>query len=217
MGVAVAADDDDAGVVSVLKAPDLVRVVVGVDPATTSGEHADHTGIVVVGRDRNAHLYVLADYSMRGSPRACMSKAVTAYHAHRADRIIGEVNNGGDYIESVLRTVDEHVPYESVRATRGKYVRAEPIAATWEQGRGHMVGVMTDLEDELCSFVPDSGDSPDRLDAMVWGATELMTGASAMAYLSQISAVCKTCGLPNPLAVERCRSCGGPVGAPAVA
>lgn len=201
----------------VLTAPDLVRVVVGVDPAVTSGEHADHTGIVVAGRARDGQIYVLADYSMRGSPRACMSRAVKAYQTHRADRIIGEVNNGGDYIEGVLRTVDENVPYATVRATRGKYVRAEPVSAMFEQRRAHIVGVMPELEDEMCSFVPDSGDSPDRLDAAVWAATELNTGASALSYLAQISVECKTCRLPNPVAADMCRSCGAPIDAADVA
>jgi phage terminase large subunit-like protein len=165
----------------------LTRAVVGVDPAVTSGEHADSTGVVVAGLGRDGHLYVLADDTLKASPRTAMAKVVTAYHRWSADRIIGEVNNGGDYIEQVLRTVDEHAAYGQVRASRGKRVRAEPVAALFEQRRAHIVGAMVELEDELCSWVPDAPASPDRLDAMVWALTELTEGASALAYLNALA------------------------------
>jgi phage terminase large subunit-like protein len=166
---------DDSRVDRLDQAPEMVRIVVGVDPAVTSGEKADSTGIVVVGRDREGHLYVLEDATMKGSPHACMTRAVTAYHRWHADRIVGEVNNGGDYIEHVLRTVDANVAYKSVRATRGKTIRAEPIAALWEQGRAHLVGVMANLEDQMCSFTQDSTESPDNLDACFVGETPVLT------------------------------------------
>ena len=131
-------DLDESRVVGA--APPMVRIVVGVDPAVTSGEKADFTGIVVAGRSADGHVYILEDATMKGTPVQCMRKAVDAYHRWHADRIIGEVNNGGDYIENLLRTVDTHVAYSKVSATRGKIRRAEPISALWEQGRGHIVG-----------------------------------------------------------------------------
>jgi phage terminase large subunit-like protein len=190
------------------KAPPLVRIVVGVDPAVTSGEKSDFTGIVVAGRSADGHLYVLEDGTMKGSPRSCMSKAVSLYNQWHADRIVGEVNNGGDYIEQVLRTVDPNAPYRSVRATRGKSVRAEPISALWEQGRGHIVGSLPLLEDQMCAFTPDSTESPDNMDAMVWAATELSVGTSALIYLNAISTECLKCEAVNTKKATNCRNCG---------
>jgi phage terminase large subunit-like protein len=191
-------------------APHLVRIVVGVDPAVTSGEKSDFTGIVVAGKSADGHLYVLEDLTMKGSPHACMVAAVKAYKKWEADRIVGEVNNGGDYIGELLRTVDPNVPYKTVRATRGKTVRAEPIAALWEQERGHIVGVMPELEDQMCSFSLDgsTGEHDDRVDGLTWAATELAVGASAMTYLSAISRVCDRCEMPNRRTDVACRGCG---------
>lgn len=190
------------------KAPQMARVVVGVDPAVTSGEKADHTGIIVAGRSVDGHFYILEDCTTKGTPRNAMAKAVSAFHRWHADRVIGEVNNGGDYIEQVIRTIDPSVAYKSVRATRGKLVRAEPIAALWEQGRGHIVGSMPILEDQMCMFTSDSPTSPDNLDACVWAATELNMGTSALAYLSAISWMCSGCEMPNNLRATVCKSCG---------
>lgn len=190
------------------KAPQMVRVVVGVDPAVTSGEKADHTGILVVGRSKDSHLYVLEDATTKGTPHNAMSRAVDAYHRWHADRIVGEVNNGGDYIEGVLRTIDPNVAYRSVRATRGKLVRAEPISALWEQRRGHIVGSLPTLEDQMCSFTPDTTESPDNLDAMVWACHELNVGASSLVYLSAISKMCISCEMPNRKRDSVCRGCG---------
>lgn len=153
--------------------PDLVRIVVAVDPAVTSTEESDETGIVVVGEDGTGHGYVLADYSFQGTPHQTMTKAVWAYDHHNADCVVGEVNNGGDYIGTLLRTVDPNVPYRAVRASRGKAIRAEPVAALYEQHRVHHLGSLPELEDQMCTWVPGIGDSPDRLDALVWGITEL--------------------------------------------
>jgi phage terminase large subunit-like protein len=190
------------------KAPPLARIVVGVDPAVTSGEKADSTGIVVAGRTGDGHFYILEDATVRATPHNAMSRAVTAFHRWHADRIIGEVNNGGDYIEGVLRTVDPNVPYKSVRATRGKLVRAEPISALWEQGRGHIVGVLPELEDQMAGFTADTTESPDALDAMIWSAHELVGGTSALAYLSAISKMCNNCELPNRRKATVCQGCG---------
>jgi phage terminase large subunit-like protein len=159
--------------------PDLYRIVVAVDPHATSGQ----TGIIVAGagwENELLHIYILDDLTPEegAKPEAWGKAAVSAYNKWGADTLVAEINNGGDMVERVIRTVPggEAVRYETVRATRGKYTRAEPISALWEQGRGHMVGYYADLEDQLCTYVPGETDSPDRLDAMVWGAT-LLSGA----------------------------------------
>jgi phage terminase large subunit-like protein len=124
----------------------------------------------------NGHYYVLGDYSLAASPLVWASEVVKAYHIHHADRIIGEVNNGGDLIETTLRTIDPTVSYRKVTATRGKAIRAEPIAALYEQGKVHHVGAFQDLEDQMCEWVPNDpkAKSPDRMDALVWAITDLM-------------------------------------------
>ena len=154
--------------------PDLARIAVGVDPAASTGD----TGIVVVGIApfHDAwHGYTLDDQTLHGSPGQWGMQAVAAYHRWKADVIVGEVNNGGDMIEHVIRSVQggARVNYKCVRASRGKYTRAEPVAALYEQGRAHQVGFFADLEDQLCSWMPGE-DSPDRLDAMVWAYHELL-------------------------------------------
>ena len=159
---------------SIPDAPDLLRVVVAIDPAVSYNDGADETGIVVAGRGVDGNWYVLADRSCRLSPDGWARRAVRAHREFAADRIIGEVNNGGELVESVLRTVDASIPYKAVRASRGKLVRAEPIAALYEQGKVFHVGPgLEDLEDQLCTWTPESGASPDRLDALVWALTEL--------------------------------------------
>lgn len=161
---------------------DLERIVVGVDPAVTNGEESDFTGIVVVGRAKNAHTgemeyYVLDDRSMRGSPNEWAKEAVETYIDYDADRIIAEVNNGGDLVESIMRNIDPSISYSSVRARRGKVLRAEPISALYERGLVHHVGLPSNfitLENQMCSYVGEVGEkSPDRLDALVWALTEL--------------------------------------------
>ncbi len=156
----------------------LVRVVVGVDPATTSGENANMTGIITVGRDDRGHAYVLRDSTLRASPEQWRFRVVTDYVELQADRIIGEVNNGGDLVEANLRTANQAISYKAVHASRGKRTRAEPIAALYEQGKVHHVGGFAELEDQMCNFTPDArysdSDSPDRVDALVWALTELM-------------------------------------------
>jgi predicted phage terminase large subunit-like protein len=154
--------------------PPLRRIVVAIDPAVTSGEDADETGIVVAGVAQNGDAYILDDRTMRASPNDWASAAVAAYHRHRADLIVAEANQGGDLVENVLKAVDPRVPVRLVRASRGKRTRAEPVAALYEQGRAHHAGFFPDLEDQLCSWVPDVGSSPDRLDALVWALTELV-------------------------------------------
>lgn len=160
---------------------ELERIVVAVDPAATSGEDADETGIVVVGiatdEDGYTRGYVLEDCSLRGTPEEWASKAVAAYHKYDADRIVAEKNQGGEMVSAVMRAVDRDVPITLVTATRGKHVRAEPISALYEQGRVHHIGRFDKLEDQMCLFSRDAdrsaGNSPDRVDALVWGLSAL--------------------------------------------
>jgi len=168
----------------VAKAPPLARIVVAIDPAAASGESANETGIVVAGLGADGHGYVLEDLSRRASPDAWGRAAVGAYRRWRADRIVGEVNNGGEMIAHLIRTVDPTVAYKAVRASRGKSARAEPVAALDEQGRVHHVGAFPELEDQMCAMTPEfdrtsAGFSPDRLDARVWAITELMLEGQA--------------------------------------
>lgn len=161
----------------VKEAPQLLRVVVAIDPATTSNEGSDETGIVAAGIDADPRPsgYVLADRSGRYSPDGWARAAIALYHELKADHIVAEANQGGDMVRFTLRTVDPTVPVKLVHATRGKRVRAEPIAAMDEQGRVHHVGVLDAMEDQMTNWVPDMpGDSPDRVDARVWALTELM-------------------------------------------
>jgi predicted phage terminase large subunit-like protein len=159
--------------------PELTRIVVAIDPAATSGEEADETAIIVAARDRSGHGYVLADLSGRHPPTEWARIAVRAYCHHDADRIIAEVNNGGEMVEATIRMIDPDVAYKAVRASRGKVTRAEPVAALYEQGRVHHLGAFPALEDQMCAFTSDfdrnaAGYSPDRVDALVWAMTELL-------------------------------------------
>lgn len=153
----------------------LRRIVVSIDPAASANEDSAETGIIVAGIGEDGHGYVLEDVSLTASPDKWARQAVSAFYVHGADRIVAEVNNGGDMVEHTLRTVDRTVPYKAVRASRGKEIRAEPVAALYEQGRIHHVGYFGPLEDQLCTWLPGEK-SPDRLDALVWALTELMLG-----------------------------------------
>jgi phage terminase large subunit-like protein len=166
----------------------LQRVAVAIDPAVTSGEDSDETGIIIGGRTDPGlcphcgpleagirHAFVFADRSGRYTPAGWATVAIGAHDLYESDRVLGEVNNGGDLVESNLRAVDPSIPYESVHASRGKRTRAEPVSALYEQHRVHHVGALDELEDQQTSWVPDSGaDSPDRVDALVWLLTDLL-------------------------------------------
>jgi phage terminase large subunit-like protein len=174
-------DQIDAARVKV--APDLRRVVVAVDPAVTSRPDSDETGVVVVGVAKCAckgppedHLFVLADRSGIYSPDGWARVVASAYEVFRADRVVAEVNNGGDLVQSTLRTLgDAHLSFRAVHASRGKQIRAEPIAALYEQGKVHHVGSLAKLEDQMTQWDPVAdARSPDRVDALVWGASDLM-------------------------------------------
>jgi phage terminase large subunit-like protein len=159
-------------------APELTRIVVAIDPAVSSGEHSDETGIIVAGKTGEGHGYVLADLSGHYRPVEWARAAITACHTHGADRIVAEVNNGGEMVEATLRMIDPNVPYAAVHAARGKVARAEPVAMLYEQGRIHHLGALPQLEDQMCAFTSDfdrdaAGYSPDRVDALVWALSEL--------------------------------------------
>lgn len=153
--------------------PLFQRIIVGVDPAVTNSENSDETGIVVCGMGQDGKYYVLEDASLKASPDTWARIAVECFFKHQADRIVAEVNNGGDLVERLIRTIDNTVPYTPVTASRGKIVRAEPIAALYEQRKVHHVGTLPVLEDQMCSYTAGSKKSPDRLDALVWALTEL--------------------------------------------
>ncbi len=156
----------------------LARVVVGVDPPVTSGSGADACGIVIAGRAEDGRAFVLADRTVQGARPLDWARAVaSAYHDFEADRVVAEVNQGGELVAAVLRQVDGALPIRMVRASRGKWVRAEPVAALYAQGRVCHVGALPELEDQLCDFGPgglSGGGSPDRLDALVWALSDLM-------------------------------------------
>lgn len=165
--------------------PPLRRIVVAIDPSVTASEDSDECGIIVAGIDDDGLGYVLEDLSGVMSPQAWATRAVNAYHRWRADRVVAETNNGGDLVESTIRTVDRSVSYRGVRAARAKRARAEPVAALYEQGRirhraeglpkrGHDATVSA-LEEQMTTWDASASDrSPDRVDALVWALTDLM-------------------------------------------
>jgi phage terminase large subunit-like protein len=200
---------------------DLRRIAVGIDPAVTSGEDSDDTGIIVVGRgpcqpetcklDRSictGHGYVLADLTCHVAPREWARRAVHAYYEWGATRIVAEVNNGGDMVGETIHAVDPGVAYRQVRASRGKQMRAEPASALFDQGRCHMLGVFAELEDQMTTWTLDAKWSPDRLDALVWALVELgLIGSQGQAFLTyykdRVAVAKATAHLPK-----------GPVGLP---
>jgi predicted phage terminase large subunit-like protein len=168
----------------VTKPPALRRIVIGVDPPASAGAEAAACGIVVAGRGADGHAYILADRTVQGLSPAGWARAVIAcYREFEADRIIAEVNQGGEMVSQVLRGADPTIPIRPVYASRGKVVRAEPVAALYERGLVHHVGAFGKLEAALCSFMPyESGsvEGQDRIDALVWALTHLMlTGPGA--------------------------------------
>lgn len=166
------------------EAPEMVRVVVAIDPSGTGGEDddGDSIGIVAAGKGVDGRAYVLADRTCKLSPDGWGRRAVAAYHELNADRIVAERNFGGAMVRHVIKTIDAKVAYKEVVASRGKVARAEPVAALYEQNRVSHVGALPSLEDQLCLMAPDgyAGEgSPDRADALVWALTELMLGGGA--------------------------------------
>ena len=161
-------------------APKLARIIIAIDPAETHHQDSDETGIVVAGLAENRYAYVLEDLSGRLSPGDWGQRAVEAYWRFKADRIVAEVNKGGDMVERILRSIDPKISYKAVRATRGKLTRAEPIAALYEQRKVFHAQPLPLLEAQLCGYVPGvTSKSPDRLDALVWALTDLILGNEA--------------------------------------
>ena len=153
--------------------PALAKIVIAIDPATTSNEKSDETGIIVAGIDEHNQGYVLEDLSLKTKPNKWAEISVNAYEDFQADCIIAESNQGGDMVKSLIKTVNENVPVKLIHASRGKYTRAEPVSALYEQKRIYHIGSFPKLEDQLCNWVQGE-DSPDRLDALVWALTELI-------------------------------------------
>jgi predicted phage terminase large subunit-like protein len=156
----------------------LKRIVVAIDPAVSVSENSDETGVIVAGLGEDELGYVLADGSGRFLPHEWARKAVHLYEHWRADRVIAETNQGGDLVESTVRAIDTNVSFRRVHAKKGKFVRAEPVSALIEQDRVKIAGSFPELEDQLCTY-DGSGNSPDRLDAMVYALSDLMVAARA--------------------------------------
>lgn len=159
--------------------PRLERIVVAVDPAAKTNELQEDgaaTGIVVAGVGEDGRGYVFDDSTVRASPNGWARMAVACFDRYEADCIVGEINNGGEMVEATIRSVRSMIPFRAVHASRGKWTRAEPVAALYEQGRISHVGIFAELEDEMVLFGPNGladGVSPDRVDALVWALTEL--------------------------------------------
>lgn len=154
--------------------PQFERVVVAVDPAVTNNKKSDETGIVCAAVGVDNRYYVLGDYSIKASADTWARRSISVYDEHDADKVIGEVNNGGDLVESLIRTIRPNVNYKAVRASRGKEARAEPVSALYEQRKVSHVGIFKELEDQMTGYVQGvSRKSPDRMDALVWALSEL--------------------------------------------
>lgn len=165
----------------------IVRIVIAVDPAVTATDDSDETGIVVAAIVQSGHVIVLDDLTCRESPLGWAMIVRASYYARKADRVVAEVNNGGELVQRNIQALDGSIAFRAVRASRGKYTRAEPVAALYERGMVHHLGAFTELEDQMCSFVPGSDErSPDRLDALVWAITDLVIDPmEQQGYLSQ--------------------------------
>ena len=167
---------------------DLTRVVVAVDPAVTGNETSDDTGIIVVGSktvDGKEHYYVMDDFTYHGDVTGWGQSVIDAYRRHSADLVVAETNQGGDLVEMNIRNYDRSIRFKKVTATRGKALRAEPIANLYDMGLVHHVGNFLELEDELCMWTPEDKESPNRLDALVWGITYLSGRGSGVMTISR--------------------------------
>lgn len=179
-----------------MEPPEMEEICVAIDPAMSGGDEANETGILVAGRgpapngwqrktpivipgiSPGKHFYPMADMSLRASPDGWARRAVYAYQQYKANYIVYEANQGGEMVAATLRTIDPNLPLRRVWATRGKSIRAEPVASIYEQGRAHHVGQFPQLEDEMCGWDPQANaPSPNRLDALVWAGHSLMLGA----------------------------------------
>lgn len=167
--------------------PDLKRIVVAIDPNASNNANSDEIGIVIAGIDKDGIGYVIDDVSILGSPSEWGGQAIANYHKYKADRIVAEINNGGNMVEYVIRSIDRNISYKGVHASKGKYTRAEPISALYEQGKVKHVGSFPKMEDEMCEW-EQGMESPNRLDALVWALTDLMLkGGGSLKTLSKSS------------------------------
>ena len=188
--------------------PPLSRITVSIDPAVSNTASSDETGILVCGSDARGFGYVLGDFSFKGSPLEWARKAVEVYQEFKADSILVEVNQGGDMVSAVLRQVDPTLPIREVRVHVGKKLRAEPVAAMYEQGRIKHAGFFEKLEQQMTLWTPESPNSPDRLDAMVQGFSDLLGTANISNYFNAIANFCGKCSLPMPKSFSHCSKCG---------
>lgn len=191
--------------------PPLSRIVVSIDPAVTNTAASDETGIIVAGCDAGGHGYVLHDGSMKGSPLEWAQKAVELFDRYKADSLLVEVNQGGDMVSAVLKQVRTTLPIREIRAHVGKKLRAEPVAAMYEQGRIHHVGEYPQLEDQMTIWTPADANSPDRLDAMVQAFSDLLGKSSVSHYFNSIANFCPKCALPFPKSLSHCPKCGSAI------
>jgi phage terminase large subunit-like protein len=197
-------DNIDANRIPKERLPDrsfFRRITVNLDPAVSSGEEAAEHGITVTALGIDNHGYLLADESTQGTPDTAVARAVALYHEWQADRVVGEVNNGGEWIGTVIGLMDASVAYVAVHASRGKATRAEPISTLYEQNRVHHVGSFPVLEDQMCAFTPTfdakrAGFSPDRLDSLVWGFSQLMLNNDDQ-YVPESQIVCAPFQIPT--------------------
>ena len=184
------------------------RVVVAVDPAITNTAESDETGIVVCGKDVDGFLYTMADLSCKDSVLGWAKKVNEAYERFSADRVVYEDNQGGDAIKEVLLSVNPYMPVKAVRAKVSKHLRAEPIAALYEQGKVFHTEHFEKLENQMLSWEADDPKSPDRLDALVHALTELAGTGAASRFLAELADVCPNCNQPNTKGASVCSSCG---------
>lgn len=188
--------------------PNLSRIVVSIDPAVTNTDRSDETGIIVAGCDTSGHGYVLEDGSMRGSPLEWAERAIALFDKYKADALLVEVNQGGDMVSAVIKQVRNTVPIREIRAHVGKKLRAEPVAAMYEQGRIHHIGNFNKLEDQMTIWTPADTTSPDRLDAMVQAFSDLLGKTSVSNYFNSIANICGKCSIPFPKSLSQCPKCG---------
>jgi Terminase large subunit, T4likevirus-type, N-terminal/Terminase RNaseH-like domain len=186
----------------------ITRRVIGVDPSGSSNSGERECGIVCAALGNNGHVYILLDASGSMPPDQWAGVVAQVYATHEADRVVAERNYGGQMVEATLRHAESQLPVKLITSSRGKALRAEPVAALTERGVVHLVGRWPELEDQMVSWTPASGWSPDRLDAMVFAVTELLGGASALAYLTEVSAPCPECRTPNSTNRPTCSRCG---------
>jgi len=196
--------------------PEFRRIVVSIDPATTSSDASDETGIIVAAQGLNYHYYTLEDCSLRGTPDDCMTAVASAFRRWEADIVVGEKNGVGDYMRELLAKKDPNIPFKPVPAMKGKHIRAQPVSIMASQGRIHMVGDdFEKLEEQLTAMTPDDDRSQahdDRADAWVWAMREL-TGESGASYKEMYGFVsCNSCGEDvNETLDKACRHCGTPI------